>query len=222
MPDEFERLSVLMRVKLPTASYEQCLQLARYLAYVREYSAVLNLTGIQDLNRLADELVVESFKLLELGGIAAGWEVIDLGSGNGSPVVPLALLCSEAHFTAVEARERRAAFLVRVRVGLRLENLTIMQARAEEVLAERPGSFDLVTSRAFAPPDTLVPLAAALVAGGGEVRGFTGADIAPLRAAAAAHGLSEVGLLPYSSHAEPRHAYVLRKGSAPRTEQVLY
>ena len=222
MPDEFERLSVLMRVKLPTASFEQCQRLAQYLAYVREYSAVLNLTGIKDLNRLADELVVEALNLLEIGGIPAGWEAADLGSGNGSPVVPLALLCSEAQFTAIEARERRAAFLERVKTGLGLDNLTVRHARAEDVLAQCPASFDLITSRAFAPPDALLPLAAQLTAPGGEVRGFTGLDIEPLRTAAREAGLAEAKLLAYPVRDEIRHAYVLRKGTAPRTEQVIY
>lgn len=214
MPDELEQLTVLMRVKLPTASFEQCRQLARYLNFVLEYSAVLNLTGLRDLGDLVDGLVAESLKLLEIGDIAANWQVADLGSGNGSPVVPLALLCSEAQFHAIESRERRAAFLERVRAGLHLDNLTVRLERVEDVLAAYPESFDLIVSRAFAPPDKLLPLALQLVCDGGEIRGFTGENIHELTGVAEGLGLTVERTQRYTLHTGVRHAYLLRRGQA--------
>jgi 16S rRNA (guanine527-N7)-methyltransferase len=224
MADELEQLIVLMRVKLPTASFDQCRQLARYLNYVVEYSAVLNLTGLRDLGEMADGLVEEALKLLELADIDADWQAIDLGSGNGSPVVPLALLCSEAHFHAIEARERRAAFLSAVRAGLHLANLTVHHARVEEIVVAQPEAFDLVTSRAFAPPERLLPLAVQLMRDGGEVRGFTGADLAPLMEAARQCGLTVEKTLRYTQHGEARHVYLLRLGAAapPPPRQAVY
>jgi 16S rRNA (guanine527-N7)-methyltransferase len=224
MADTLEQLTVLMRVKLPTASYEQCQQLARYLNYVIDYSAILNLTGLRDLGDLSEGLAVEALKLLELADVAADWQVIDLGSGNGSPVVPLALLCSEARFHAVELRERRAAFLERVRAGLGLSNLSVHCARVEDVLTRQPHAFDLVTSRAFAPPERLLPLAVQFVRNGGEIRGFTGEDMEPLRRAALDCGLTVEKVLRYRQHSGIRHAYLLRRGAPapPPPPQAMY
>ncbi len=186
-------------------------RLAQYVELVAQYSRALNLTGFgSDRRRLTAELVGEAARLHRLGRIAAGTQAVDLGSGNGSPVVPLAVLCPEAHFTAVEVRRRRAEFLRLVGVKLGLENLAIMNGRVEELAAELPGAFQLATSRAFAPPAELLPLARLLLAPGGEVRGYLGADAAALTAAAAEHGFRVEALERYTHGDSTRHVYLLR------------
>lgn len=223
MPDERDELLVLMRLKLPYASFEQCRRLAGYLRYVLQYREVQNLTGAQRPRQIADMLVVESLKLLELADIAADWRVADLGSGNGSPVVPLALLCTETHFTAVESRQRRAAFLETVRAGLGLGNLEVYGGLSEDLISERPGGFDMVTSRAYAPPEKMLRHAGQLACAGGQVRGFTGNDMERVRAGAAACGLEVAKELSYGMHDEKRHVYLVYNGK-PRDEprQVFY
>ena len=186
-------------------------QLAGYLALVAQYSPVLNLTGFgKNPERLAEELVGEAVRLLNLGPVAPGLAAVDLGSGNGSPVVPLAVLCPRTDFLAVESRQRRAAFLMTVKAKLGLDNLTVRETRVEQVAAERPRSFDLLTSRAFAPPDKLLKIALSLVCEGGEVRGFLGDDPGTLSEAASGLGLTTVDLVSYEAITSWRHVYLLQ------------
>ena len=92
---------------------------------------------------------------------------------------------------AVEVSERRAAFLRHVRALLSLSNLDVLQLTAQQLAKEQPAAFDLLTSRAFAPPRKLLPLAVRLLKPGGEVRGYLGGgDRGAISGAAAAHGLA--------------------------------
>jgi 16S rRNA (guanine527-N7)-methyltransferase len=207
-PEQLEGLCRDILPDLPPAVHGK---LGQYVGLVGKYSQALNLTGFApDPETLVGELIGEAVKLLELGPVAPGTSAVDLGSGSGCPVVPLAVLCPAARFTAVEARQRRATFLRAVQASLSLGNLAVAEQRAEEVAAERPGAFHLLTSRAFAPPERLLRLALKLLAKGGEVRGFLGAAPGTLDRAASALGMTVVSLVSYVRVTSARHVYLLQ------------
>jgi 16S rRNA (guanine527-N7)-methyltransferase len=185
--------------------------LGRWLELVELYNPSLSLTGFAGPEQLVGELVGESLRLLELGGIDPGWHCVDLGSGCGAPLMPLALLCPQPRFTAAEASPKRAAFLHQVIMKLKLTNIAVASGRAEELARARPTACGLVTSRAFAPPDKLLKLAARLCAPGGQVRGYLGADSAPLEAAALKYGFNVERLSAYSLGESMRQVYLLSK-----------
>jgi 16S rRNA (guanine527-N7)-methyltransferase len=192
---------------LAQAGAEQHLQLARYLALVDEYRRVLNLTAFGGKAGLADELVMESARLLDLLPQRDGLRCVDLGSGVGSPVVPLALLRPGLSFMAIEARERRAAFLRQVNASLKPGNLEVRCQRAEQLIAEAPGAFDVVCARAFAKPAVLFEFADRLLGPQGLLLSFYGPQIGEVEAAAAAAGLRLDIVLPYEHGGLLRHAY---------------
>jgi 16S rRNA (guanine527-N7)-methyltransferase len=185
-------------------------QLAQYLGLVEHYAPVLNLTAFRGAE-LARELGAESLRLLELGPIPEGWNCSDLGSGVGTPVVPLALACPKASFTAVESRAKRCDFLRMVVAQVHIDNLTVLEQRTEQLIADAPASFDLVTARAYAQPDVLCAHAAALLKPGGELRGYTGATMAEVECATQAHRFAILRVLPYSVGDSQRHVYLLKK-----------
>jgi 16S rRNA (guanine527-N7)-methyltransferase len=186
-------------------------RLSEYLAMVEQYAPVLNLTAFRGAE-LAVELGEESLRLLELGPITDGWNCVDLGSGVGTPVVPLALAAPHARFTAVEAREKRATFLQHVVAKVHIDDLRVLETRTEQLIRDEPASFDLVTARAYAAPDVLCAHAAALLKTGGELRGYSGAEMADLAAAARAHGFTLEQVIAYRVGDSERHIYRLRKG----------
>src|SRR5687767_1646330 len=128
---------------LPALEADVRRRIADYLALVEQYSPALNLTAFRGPAELARELGGESLRLLELGEIADGWICVDLGSGVGTPVVPLALAARKAHFTAVESRMRRAAFLQQVMAQVHIDNLRVLEQRTEQLIKDEPASFDL-------------------------------------------------------------------------------
>ena len=178
---------------------------------VEHYSPALNLTAFRGARELAVEIGGESLRLLELGEIADGWNCVDLGSGVGTPVVPLAIAIPQAQFKAVEARARRATFLLQVAAKVHIDNLRVLEMRTEQVLRDEPHAFDLVTARAYAAPDVLCAHAAALLKPGGELRGYSGAEMDEVEAAAQAHGFAVERVIAYSVGDSQRHIYRLRK-----------
>jgi 16S rRNA (guanine527-N7)-methyltransferase len=188
---------------------QQLEQLDRYLALVAQYAAAVNLTGLDGPAELARELAAESLRLLAFGPLAAGALALDLGSGNGSPVIPLAIAQPQADFVAVELRVKRAAFLRQAKAALGLGNLRIEEMAAEDVTPGGHGLWDVITSRAFAPLPRLLPLARRLLGRQGELRGYLGSDTVELKQLAPEHGLRVTGLQAYALAGKPRHVYRL-------------
>jgi len=99
--------------------------------------------------------------------IEAGARVADLGSGAGFPGVPLAIICPRAKFVLVESRRKRANFLREVVRGARLENVEVMEDRAEALVTQCGGQFDVVVSRAVWQLAEFLDIGAALLRPGG-------------------------------------------------------
>jgi len=197
---------------LPSISVSQQEQLAGYLALVQQYNDVLGLTSFKGTNQLVFGLVLESLKLGELGALPVGKKAVDLGSGSGSPLVALAITFPQVQFTAVESNQRKAAFLKQVQVRLQLKNVLVATERAESPPASSRNAYQLLTSRAFAPPTKLLPIASRWLMRPGEVRGYTGADSQPLEDAAATFGFEVVCLYTYEAETGLKHVYKLRWG----------
>ena len=76
--------------------------------------------------------------------------LLDIGSGGGSPAIPLKITAPGASLRMVESKTRKAAFLREVVRSLSLDSTLVEAVRFEELLA-RPAlhdAFDVVTMRA--------------------------------------------------------------------------
>ena len=82
--------------------------LERYLDLLAEWSARVNLTGARTPAARAAVLVGEA---LPAGALALPGRLVDVGSGNGSPGLVIALLRPDLQVTLLEPRQRRWAFL---------------------------------------------------------------------------------------------------------------
>ena len=135
--------------------------LAVYLREIRRWNRVHNLTAITDPEAMIRRHVIES---LALRPLLAGKRVADVGSGAGVPGIPLAITEPERHFTLVESRGKRAAFLRHVQGVLGLVNVDVQHRRVESM--NEAGTFDTLLARALAPPAELLRLTAHLFAPG--------------------------------------------------------
>lgn len=86
----------------------------------------------------------------------------DVGSGSGSPGIPLAVAFPERPFTLLEAERRKCDFLRRVTAEL--PNVEVVWARAEERSLETEG---VVLAKALAKPPVAAELCLPLVRPGG-------------------------------------------------------
>lgn len=91
----------------------------------------------------------------------------DIGSGAGLPGLVLAILRPDVDCTLVEPMERRVQWLNEQVEHLRLKNVRVIRARAEDIVGDE--CFDQVTARAVSALKKLIPMTAPLVRAGGEV-----------------------------------------------------
>jgi 16S rRNA (guanine(527)-N(7))-methyltransferase RsmG len=83
-------------------------RLDRYLELLAAWSARVNLTGARTAAARVDLLVAP---VLPAAPLPAPGPLIDVGSGNGSPGLVLALLRPDLEVTLLEPRQKRWAFL---------------------------------------------------------------------------------------------------------------
>ena len=87
-------------------------------------------------------------------------DVVDVGSGGGSPGIPLAVSLPERAFTLVEAERRKVDFLREVAPA----NVSVVWGRAEEQPVD---AFGVAVAKALAQPATAVEWVLPLVRPGG-------------------------------------------------------
>jgi 16S rRNA (guanine527-N7)-methyltransferase len=83
---------------------------------------------------------------------------LDIGSGGGSPAIPLKVLRRQARLTMVESKARKAAFLREVVRALELKGSDVQNVRFEQLTDPASPSVDLVTVRAVKADDVLLAL----------------------------------------------------------------
>ena len=161
----------------------------------------MNLTGFKesDADVAIDRLLIEP--LLAVRHIASGAAaLIDVGSGNGSPAIPIKLAVESLALVMVESKARKCAFLREAVRVLDITGATVENARFEELLA-RPDlheTQDVVTARALRLESrTLLGLQAFLKPGGRMLLFQTGSTAEPANVPLPAGGRD-------NSPAEPR------------------
>jgi 16S rRNA (guanine527-N7)-methyltransferase len=96
----------------------------------------------------------------------------DLGSGGGSPALPLRLAQTSGSLTMVDSRSRKCAFLREASRVLELDRVQVVESRFAELAVPRP--FDVVSLRAVRIDAELIGLIASMTARRGRVICFGG------------------------------------------------
>jgi 16S rRNA (guanine527-N7)-methyltransferase len=143
-------------------------QIERLLAYgalILKWNKVYNLTALRDpasvlTHHLLDSLSIITPLAREREG---GAKLLDVGAGAGLPGVVIAILRADYDVTCVDAVAKKTAFIQQVASELGMPNLRGLHARVESVA----GSFDVVSSRAFASLPDFISGSAHLLASGG-------------------------------------------------------
>jgi 16S rRNA (guanine527-N7)-methyltransferase len=135
-------------------SRETLERLEFWLAELRLWQARINLVGASTLADPWRRHILDSAQLVRF--LHPGTRrLVDLGSGAGLPGLILAILgVPEVHL--VESDRRKAAFLLSCKGKLDLPGVVVHAERAERL---RLPPADVVTARALAPLEELLPLA---------------------------------------------------------------
>lgn len=146
-------------------------KLAAYLGELTRWNERVQLTGLEtDLERVV-VLVIQSLQMAQALPPSRELMVLDIGAGNGSPGLVLAVVHPYWRLDLMEANGRKVTFLKHMARSLGLANVKALYGRAEK-LAEEVGyrwAYDVVVSRATAKLGSLIVMADPFLAPGGRL-----------------------------------------------------
>ena len=137
---------------------------------LEEEGEIRGLVGPREMPRLWSRHIVNSAAILDF--LPRQGQVLDIGSGAGLPGIVIAICRPDLDVHLAEPMQRRCEWLMDVIDGLGLDNVTLHQARAEELRGK--GKADVITSRAVANMTKLVRMTSKLIAPGGSMVALKG------------------------------------------------
>ena len=129
-----------------------------YLRLLLETNQEYNLTSITDTKEAIIKHLLDSLSIYEL---LEGETIADIGSGGGTPGIPLAIAFPKKQFLLVESKQKKTAFLVEAVKKLKLNNVRVINKRAEEVVVTKAP--ETIISRALGSLDYFIGVAGHLL-----------------------------------------------------------
>jgi 16S rRNA (guanine527-N7)-methyltransferase len=150
-------------------------KLTTYYELLARWNRKINLTALDDPDEAIDRLLLEpviAARHFQRGDI----RLLDVGSGGGSPAIPMKLAAPGMRLMMVEAKARKSAFLREALRHLALANTTVETSRYEELLArpELLETFDVVSLRAVRVETRVLGTLQAFLKPGGSIFLFRG------------------------------------------------
>ncbi len=125
--------------------------------WLEEVLAEPGVTGIADPDEARRALLADAARATPIVAACPG-PVIDVGSGGGTPGIPLAVELPERSFTLLEAQRRKCDFLSRI--AGELPNVTVVWGRAEK---QPTDTYGVALAKALAKPPVAAELCLPLV-----------------------------------------------------------
>jgi 16S rRNA (guanine527-N7)-methyltransferase len=144
-----------------------------YYRILSSWNSKINLTGFKmddPSSEAIDRLFIEPLAAAALIH-PVSVRLLDVGSGGGSPAIPMILALPGSEGTLVESKTRKSVFLREAIRALELQRAEVLTTRAEELLTrpELHDSYDLVTVRAVRVEPSLLSTVQAFLRPGGQV-----------------------------------------------------
>ena len=200
----------------------QVMSLLTYERELLEWNKKFNLTAIRDSESIRTKHFLDSFSCVLAWKTSVPHQLIDVGTGAGFPGIPLKILYPNLKLTLVESVGKKAMFCQHIVQVLGLEQVEVIQARAED-LGQNPRhreKYDWAIARAVANLHVLSEYLIPLVRLGGGMLAQKG-ESGPAEAQSAEEAMKLLGgkfkqLIPVHlpSVAEDRYLVVVEKIAA--------
>lgn len=182
----------------------------RLLAFrdlLEKWNRAYNLTSVRNPGEMVARHLLDS---LTIAPWASADPLLDVGSGGGLPVIPLAILFPDRQFVALDSNGKKTRFLTQCKLELGLRNLDVVIGRAEDFEPSAP--FAQISSRAFTAVANMVQWCGHLLAQEGEFLAMKGPDwAAELSDLPSGWELASNHLLHVPGFDHERHLLIIRR-----------
>lgn len=163
-------------------------------------AAPRNLTAIRNPETAIDKHLIEPLtgrhRLIGADLPIPHGPLIDIGSGNGAPGLPLALCKPDRKTTLLDSHQGATRFLTQVIEQIDASQIAVRHQRAEQAAhSELRAQFSLALTRAAAPPTVALELTVPFLQIGGIAAAWTG-ELSDAESEAVALALRELGAEP--------------------------
>lgn len=152
----------------------------------------INLISRKDFEHLYERHILHSLGIAKVVQFKEGTRIVDVGTGGGFPLMPLAVLFPQCTFHGIDGIGKKITAVKGVVEGLGISNCTAEQVRAED----HKGRYDVIVSRAVTTlPEFIKATKHLVVKGQGRMFYLKGGELAdeilPVRNPVRVHELKE-------------------------------
>jgi 16S rRNA (guanine527-N7)-methyltransferase len=137
-------MSQLITKYFPNLTELQISQYNQLLPLYTHWNEQINVISRKDIEQFYERHVLHSLGIAKVVTFENNTRIFDVGTGGGFPGIPLAIMFPECKFTLVDSIGKKIKVVQEVATALGLENVTILNQRAEEIKTQ----FDFIVSRA--------------------------------------------------------------------------
>jgi 16S rRNA (guanine527-N7)-methyltransferase len=128
----------------PELTAVQRAQFAQLGALYTQWNERVNLISRKDFEHLYERHILHSLGIAKVVRFKKGTRIVDVGTGGGFPLVPLAVLFPQCTFHGIDGIGKKIAAVNGVIEGLGITNCTAEQVRSED----HKQKYDAMVSRA--------------------------------------------------------------------------
>ena len=154
--EELKKINIIL-------TNEQLEKLDEYKELLKEYNQKFNLTSITEDEAIYLKHFYDCLYLLTIDKIKEAKSIVDIGTGAGFPGLVLATVLTNTTVTLVESNEKKCMFLKEVSNKLNINNIEVINERAETYAKTVRETYDIATSRAVSDLRVLLELEIPLI-----------------------------------------------------------
>lgn len=132
----------------------------------------INLTALRDPEKCWIGNVLDSLPMLDiLDTLGTPARFLDVGTGGGFPLLPLAMGMPETSWTGLDSTGKKIEAIRRIAADTGLRNVSLVTGRAEDIAHDKAHreKYDVVTARAVADLSVLLELTSPFAKVGGFI-----------------------------------------------------
>lgn len=190
-------LSIILQY-FPELSAKQRAHFAKLGELYAAWNERVNLISRKDFEHLYERHILHSLGIAKVVQFKKGTRIVDVGTGGGFPLVPLAIVFPQCTFHGIDGIGKKINAVKGVVERLGISNCTAEQVRS----TDHKGRYDVIVSRAVTTlPEFIRDTKHLVTKGQGKMYYLKGGELAdeilPLRNSVRVHELKEVFSEPF-------------------------